>query len=154
MQVTEGFIFYLTYVILDGEETIGTANKELKTMSDRISDFVNFINILTQFDAADDPVFCIQPLHEVEKTKEFRRFADFYRVSDVEEAYADCLALNKQRFCCSPAINEMAPDSEGKLRRRKANTVRVRGFCIDFDCLLYTSPSPRDATLSRMPSSA
>ena len=24
----------------------------------------------------------------------------------------------------------------------------------DWDCLLYTSPSPRDATLSRMPSSA
>ena len=24
----------------------------------------------------------------------------------------------------------------------------------DFGCLLYTSPSPRDATLSRMPSSA
>ena len=24
----------------------------------------------------------------------------------------------------------------------------------DQDCLLYTSPSPRDATLSRMPSSA
>ena len=24
----------------------------------------------------------------------------------------------------------------------------------EFDCLLYTSPSPRDATLSRMPSSA
>ena len=27
----------------------------------------------------------------------------------------------------------------------------IEGF---FDCLLYTSPSPRDATLSRMPSSA
>ena len=25
---------------------------------------------------------------------------------------------------------------------------------LDMDCLLYTSPSPRDATLSRMPSSA
>ena len=25
---------------------------------------------------------------------------------------------------------------------------------IDYGCLLYTSPSPRDATLSRMPSSA
>ena len=25
---------------------------------------------------------------------------------------------------------------------------------VDKDCLLYTSPSPRDATLSRMPSSA
>ena len=24
----------------------------------------------------------------------------------------------------------------------------------DYNCLLYTSPSPRDATLSRMPSSA
>ena len=27
-------------------------------------------------------------------------------------------------------------------------------FDRDFICLLYTSPSPRDATLSRMPSSA
>ena len=26
--------------------------------------------------------------------------------------------------------------------------------CSPWDCLLYTSPSPRDATLSRMPSSA
>ena len=30
-----------------------------------------------------------------------------------------------------------------------------RGFCVtESFCLLYTSPSPRDATLSRMPSSA
>ena len=28
------------------------------------------------------------------------------------------------------------------------------GMILDSDCLLYTSPSPRDATLSRMPSSA
>ena len=27
-------------------------------------------------------------------------------------------------------------------------------FAVSGDCLLYTSPSPRDATLSRMPSSA
>ena len=33
----------------------------------------------------------------------------------------------------------------------KANAGRVE---IDNPCLLYTSPSPRDATLSRMPSSA
>ena len=31
---------------------------------------------------------------------------------------------------------------------------RVYGTEGIFDCLLYTSPSPRDATLSRMPSSA
>ena len=28
------------------------------------------------------------------------------------------------------------------------------GYALFCDCLLYTSPSPRDATLSRMPSSA
>ena len=31
---------------------------------------------------------------------------------------------------------------------------RLRTRAQDSDCLLYTSPSPRDATLSRMPSSA
>ena len=29
-----------------------------------------------------------------------------------------------------------------------------QGFLVGSICLLYTSPSPRDATLSRMPSSA
>ena len=33
-----------------------------------------------------------------------------------------------------------------------ALTERLNGY--SGDCLLYTSPSPRDATLSRMPSSA
>ena len=31
---------------------------------------------------------------------------------------------------------------------------RINRNSIHMDCLLYTSPSPRDATLSRMPSSA
>ena len=30
----------------------------------------------------------------------------------------------------------------------------IKTFALDTNCLLYTSPSPRDATLSRMPSSA
>ena len=37
-----------------------------------------------------------------------------------------------------------------KLKTLGFENVRVE----DFTCLLYTSPSPRDATLSRMPSSA
>ena len=38
------------------------------------------------------------------------------------------------------------------VKREQAHLVLVNGrYC---DCLLYTSPSPRDATLSRMPSSA
>ena len=32
--------------------------------------------------------------------------------------------------------------------------LRQRANSLYLDCLLYTSPSPRDATLSRMPSSA
>ena len=32
--------------------------------------------------------------------------------------------------------------------------VWIRQLGLVFGCLLYTSPSPRDATLSRMPSSA
>ena len=39
----------------------------------------------------------------------------------------------------------------------RAGVERVMGFCTDeeyWDCLLYTSPSPRDLSTSRMPSSA
>ena len=34
------------------------------------------------------------------------------------------------------------------------NMIDLSGFTHNTNCLLYTSPSPRDATLSRMPSSA
>ena len=51
--------------------------------------------------------------------------------------------------------------SEGKLvheyvwgRRRLAYEIEGNDFGVYHTCLLYTSPSPRDATLSRMPSSA
>ena len=37
---------------------------------------------------------------------------------------------------------------------RKVLTFRLCDDSDLYDCLLYTSPSPRDATLSRMPSSA
>ena len=39
-------------------------------------------------------------------------------------------------------------------RKRKDKHMSDKIFNEVFDCLLYTSPSPRDATLSRMPSSA
>ena len=46
---------------------------------------------------------------------------------------------------------------KGKFRLdgiKSTNPIAV-GDYVDFEfCLLYTSPSPRDATLSRMPSSA
>ena len=44
------------------------------------------------------------------------------------------------------------PHGEGTSSERTRPRWVVLALCID--CLLYTSPSPRDATLSRMPSSA
>ena len=41
-----------------------------------------------------------------------------------------------------------------RLEEFKIKILKHRFKIIDKDCLLYTSPSPRDATLSRMPSSA
>ena len=43
--------------------------------------------------------------------------------------------------------------NEFKTQRSKI-THRIERFAQEYICLLYTSPSPRDATLSRMPSSA
>ena len=43
--------------------------------------------------------------------------------------------------------------SSGEIRDRLRNKM-IRPTSIPYFCLLYTSPSPRDATLSRMPSSA
>ena len=50
-------------------------------------------------------------------------------------------------------INSLGDQSPGCVWRYSTDS----GHSMDeriFDCLLYTSPSPRDATLSRMPSSA
>ena len=45
----------------------------------------------------------------------------------------------------------LSEEGADKLERLNA----ARTWIVDpLDCLLYTSPSPRDATLSRMPSSA
>ena len=41
-----------------------------------------------------------------------------------------------------------------KLMIQNGTIAEFNWFLLSFPCLLYTSPSPRDATLSRMPSSA
>ena len=44
-----------------------------------------------------------------------------------------------------------------RIRVKRGETLRKNGqrvVCVTYTCLLYTSPSPRDRTRSRMPSSA
>ena len=58
-----------------------------------------------------------------------------------------------------PLINDIAAALETLDKDPECRAVvlasKGKSFCAGADfCLLYTSPSPRDATLSRMPSSA
>ena len=50
------------------------------------------------------------------------------------------------------AILRLKPNIYNLLSLEKS--ARIDNLTLFFSCLLYTSPSPRDATLSRMPSSA
>ena len=54
--------------------------------------------------------------------------------------------------------SDSEPNSNIKIDKssfvKAISTVLIADFTMSLDCLLYTSPSPRDATLSRMPSSA
>ena len=51
------------------------------------------------------------------------------------------------------ALQYMSPEKKKQVRSI-ANTKPLREVSVIYSCLLYTSPSPRDSTSSRMPSSA
>ena len=64
--------------------------------------------------------------------------------SDVQGLYLDTDSMGRlEQYFAS-----------GELRVRAAATISANASNIIRDCLLYTSPSPRDGLLSRMPSSA
>ena len=76
-------------------------------------------------------------------------------------AVADLLLDLKLNTVCQeascPNIGECFAGGTATFLIMGPGCTRACPYCdIDFDksCLLYTSPSPRDATLSRMPSSA
>ena len=63
-------------------------------------------------------------------------------------------------FFSSEQIKELEDDRNNLIikldlsKNEQEVYLTIESFCKNYDCLLYTSPSPRDATLSRMPSSA
>ena len=62
-------------------------------------------------------------------------------------------ALKKAQAFILKMLNRSA--EKGRITDLEAKAIFGRLYLAeDLDCLLYTSPSPRDATLSRMPSSA
>ena len=59
--------------------------------------------------------------------------------------------LCRQNFECESYKDVTPPNTEEQLMDEEGMQILKQSI---FTCLLYTSPSPRDATLSRMPSSA
>ena len=81
------------------------------------------------------------------------QMADFKKMEQVraradkvvkDEKTAESLKPYYNQFCKRPCFHDEYLDTFN----------RPNVELVDTDCLLYTSPSPRDATLSRMPSSA
>ena len=61
---------------------------------------------------------------------------------------------NPKGCCASKDSLEIMTQLKRAIKEREVKDIRVsKSGCLGC-CLLYTSPSPRDATLSRMPSSA
>ena len=88
---------------------------------------------------------------------------------DVEDIYEICKGLddlqivsdafvtnNKIEDLCEGRIKPIYLSALPKVVEEKMKPLFVKFYneLLDRACLLYTSPSPRDATLSRMPSSA
>ena len=70
--------------------------------------------------------------------------------------HINSLASSSQNDGSFKGLEYLADPVPGKLKNR-VNIMYLHGIGWTEDrnnCLLYTSPSPRDATLSRMPSSA
>ena len=62
--------------------------------------------------------------------------------------------LGMQQPSVSASIKQLEGSLSVRLFDRGHRQITLTNAGLRFYCLLYTSPSPRDATLSRMPSSA
>ena len=67
--------------------------------------------------------------------------------------YADAVTTVSETYAREITTEQGGEGLDGLLRARKNDLYGILNG-LDYDCLLYTSPSPRDGLLSRMPSSA
>ena len=124
-------------------------------------------------------VYCFGPTFRAEKSKTRRHIMEFWMV-EPEMAYVDlggCMEVGEQlvSYIVQQVLEKRGPElrlierDTSKLERivppfpritydRAVEMInelgREQGVSIEWGCLLYTSPSPRDLSTSRMPSSA
>ena len=85
--------------------------------------------------------------------------ATLKQITSAAEAGADLVRVSVPDEASSAALKEIVKNSSVPIvadihfhYKRAIESAEAGASCLS--CLLYTSPSPRDATLSRMPSSA
>ena len=86
---------------------------------------------------------------------------DFNTPLNIREAAVKAMDLGKTKYTAGAGTIELREAVSAKLFRENSLKINPSEILISngekqslYLCLLYTSPSPRDATLSRMPSSA
>ena len=85
----------------------------------------------------------------------FRRLPDFqYDTSGSFRGWLRMVTLNKFREKKRKRVTEVSIASNSVLEQIASLQRAESTWDLDYGCLLYTSPSPRDRTRSRMPSSA
>ena len=73
-------------------------------------------------------------------------------LSELQEKYGEKLMFHQSGGCCDGSAPMCFQEGEFPLGDNDLKLGEIGG--VPFYCLLYTSPSPRDLSTSRMPSSA
>ena len=130
---------------------IGVEPTEAKGMADSISrgeplDSVKLNSIADSLSA---------PMHLPMTFGLVQQYVDeLVQVSDDQLRNAMKFMFTELKLAVEPACAAGMAALHGPLRKKMAGKRIALIACGSNICLLYTSPSPRDATLSRMPSSA
>ena len=118
------------------------------------SDRIPLTGVKSMRVSATDNYSCVH----VYSCSNFRPFKIYFPAHIYYSGDAQCIETRPQYSTCSYSLVprlQHRPKKSGEPGRQSHMTYVInfeRGWM--WTCLLYTSPSPRDATLSRMPSSA